>query len=325
MTMLAPIAWGTTFIMFSEVLPAERSILTAAWRVTPAGILLILIGAIATQWRPHGAEWRHLALLSLLNFVVFFPLLILAADRLPGGVAATAGGLQPLLVATLRSLSTRTAPRSFDLAVGLVAAIGVGLVVIRPGAAYDSVGVMAAIGANVAFAGAVVLTKRFPTPRDPIGAAGWQLLFSAVALIPLSLLVEGMPPPLTPETLAGFAYVSVVATAVAYVFWFNGIRRLPATAPPLLGLAAPITGVILGWAVLGQGLWPSQVLGLGITLGAIAFGSRIASTKRDTGIPEIPTGNSRSDDPETHNTPRVAESMRRSRAECGPSPPGRST
>lgn len=280
MTMLAPIAWGTTYIIFSEVLPAERSILTAAWRVTPAGVLLILVGAITTRWRPHGAEWRRLALLSLLNFVIFFPLLILAADRLPGGVAATAGGLQPLLVATLGSLSTRMAPRPLDLAVGVVAAIGVALVVIRPGAAYDTVGVLAAIGANVAFAAAVVLTRRFPTPRDPIGAAGWQLLFSAAALIPLSLALEGTPPQLTQGTLAGFSYVSVVATAVAYVFWFNGIRKLPATAPPLLGLAAPLTGVILGWAILEQSLRPSQILGFVITLGAIAFGSMVASNKR---------------------------------------------
>ena len=39
--------------------------------------------------------------------------------------------------------------------------------------------------------------------------------------------------------VAGFAYLSLVGTALAFVLWFNGIRRLPTSAPPLLGLAAP--------------------------------------------------------------------------------------
>ena len=52
--------------------------------------------------------------------------------------------------------------------------------------------------------------------------------------------------------------------------WFTGIRRLPAPAPPLLGLAAPVTGAVLGWVVLGQALSPVQLLGFAVTLGAIA-------------------------------------------------------
>jgi probable blue pigment (indigoidine) exporter len=53
--------------------------------------------------------------------------------------------------------------------------------------------------------------------------------------------------------------------------WFTGIERLPAAAPPLLGLAAPVTGAVLGWLVLGQSLSPLQLVGFAITLATIAY------------------------------------------------------
>ena len=75
-------------------------------------------------------------------------------------------------------------------------------------------------------------------------------------LVPLTAILEGAPPSPTTRNLVGFAYLSLVGTALAFVLWFNGIRRLPAAAPPLLGLAAPITGAAVGWAVLGESLSP---------------------------------------------------------------------
>jgi hypothetical protein len=99
----------------------------------------------------------------------------------------------------------------------------------------------------VSFAIGVVLTKRYPTPPNRLAATGWQLLIGGAILLPLTAIVEGAPPALTERNLAGFAYLSMVGTALAFIVWFNGIRRLPSAAPPLLGLAAPITGAALGW------------------------------------------------------------------------------
>ena len=65
----------------------------------------------------------------------------------------------------------------------------------------------------------------------------------------------------------------MVGTALAFVVWFNGVRHLPAVAPPLLGLAAPITGAVLGWVILGQSLSPLQLTGFSITIGAIGYGA----------------------------------------------------
>ena len=151
------------------------------------------------------------------------------------------------------------------------------LVVLRPGAGFDIVGVAAAAGANVAFALGVVLTKRFPAPVSRVATTGWQLLIAATLLVPLALVVEGAPPALSAANVAGFAYLSLAGTAVAFLLWFDGIGRLPVAAPPLLGLAAPLTGATLGWVVLGQSLSASQLLGFALALSAIAYGALVAA------------------------------------------------
>jgi probable blue pigment (indigoidine) exporter len=274
LTVLAPISWGTTYVVVTEVLPDGRPLLAAAGRVLPAGLLLLLASrAGASRWRPRGVEWRHTAVLALLNFGLFFPLLITAASRLPGGVAAAAGGVQPLLVLTLSWGLGGARPRRVDLVVGVVAALGVSLVVLGPDAGLDAIGVVAALGANLSFALGVVLTRRFPRPARRVADTGWQLLMSSAALVPLALVAEGPPPELTGRHLAGFAYFSLIATGAAFVLWFDGVRKLPVAAPPLLGLAAPVTGAVLGWALLGQALSSVQMAGFALSIGTILYGS----------------------------------------------------
>jgi probable blue pigment (indigoidine) exporter len=285
-TVLAPISWGTTYVTVTELLPAGRPLLVATMRVVPSGAALLIVGALASRWRPRGAEWWRTGLLAVFNFGIFFPLLIIAVYRLPGGVAAAVGGLQPLLVAALSWLINSRRPRLLEVAIGTIAALGVALVVIRPGADFDPVGVLAAVGANVSFAVGVVLTKRFQPPANRLAATGWQLLMGGLILLPLTAIIEGAPPPLTGRNAAGFAYLSLVGTALAFVLWFNGIRRLSPAAPPLLGLAAPVTGALMGWAILGESLSPVQLTGFAVTIAAITYGASLQpSTSR---APEQP-------------------------------------
>jgi probable blue pigment (indigoidine) exporter len=208
------------------------------------------------------------------------PLLIVAVYRLPGGVAAAVGGLQPLLVGGVTWLVAGRRPLMLDVAVGCAAAIDVALVVIRPDAGLDPVGLLAAL-ANVSFATGAVLTKRFPAPANRPAATGCQLLMGGAVLTPLMAIVEGAPPSPTARNVAGFAYLSLAATALAFVLWFNGIRRLPTPAPPLLRLAAPVTGAALGWAILDQALSPLHLTGFVLTVAAIAYGASLPVPERD--------------------------------------------
>lgn len=280
-TLLAPVAWGTTYVTVTELLPGQAPLHVAALRVAPAGILLVAVGWLRRGWRPRGrGEWGRTAALATCNFAVFFPLLIVGVYRLPGGIAAAMGGLQPLLVAAIGAVADRRAPARRDMVVGAAAAIGVALIVVRPGAAFDTVGLAAAALANVSFALGVVLTKRTAPPTDRLAATGWQLLLGAAVLVPVAIAVEGLPSVPGPASVVGYGYLSLLGTGVAFGLWFRGIERLPSPAPPLLGLAAPATGAALGWLLLGEALSVVQLLGFATTFAAICYGATLGSVPR---------------------------------------------
>ncbi|MGW5668842.1 EamA family transporter, partial [Micromonospora sp. NPDC003776] len=97
LTAAAPVTWGTTYLVTAELLPAGRPLWSGVLRALPAGLLLFAL----TRHRPHGGWWWRAAVLGALNIGAFFPLLFVAAYRLPGGTAAVLGAAQPLLVAAL--------------------------------------------------------------------------------------------------------------------------------------------------------------------------------------------------------------------------------
>lgn len=97
LTALAPAIWGSTYIVTSELLPPDRPFTAALIRTLPAGLLLLLL----TRQLPARRHWWRLLVLGALNIGVFQALLFVAAYRLPGGLAAVLGAIQPLLVMLL--------------------------------------------------------------------------------------------------------------------------------------------------------------------------------------------------------------------------------
>ncbi|MEO1061588.1 MAG: EamA family transporter [Actinomycetota bacterium] len=265
LTALAPITWGTTYLVASELLPADRPLLAATLRALPAGLALVAL----TRLRPTGAWWGRALVLGTLNIGAFFPLLFLAAFRLPGGVAATLGAVQPLVAAGLAAAVLGERVRTTTVLAGIAGVAGVALLVLRADAQLDGVGVLAGLGGAVAMASGVVLTKRWGAPVPLLAFTGWQLLAGGLVLVPIALLVEGAPPSPTAANVAGFVWLATVGTAVAYALWFRGIAALPVSQVVFLGLLSPVVAAISGWLVLGQTLTIGQLAGVVIVLGAV--------------------------------------------------------
>jgi probable blue pigment (indigoidine) exporter len=265
-TALAPAVWGSTYLVTTELLPPHRPLLAAVVRALPAGLLLVLL----TRRLPRGIWWWRALVLGALNIGAFFALLFVAAYRLPGGVAATVGAVQPLLVAALAAglLGERLTPRV--VLSGIAGVAGVSLLVLRADARLDGLGVAAALGGAAVMATGVVLSKRWRSPAPLLATTGWQLVAGGLLLLPVALLVEGPPPAtLTVANLAGYGYLTLVGAAVAYALWFRGIGALSATSVTFLGLLSPLVATALGWLVLGQQLTPAQALGGLIVLAAL--------------------------------------------------------
>lgn len=268
-TALAPMAWGLTYLVTTELLPAGRPLLTGVLRALPAGAVLVA----ATRQRPRGAWWAKAVVLGTLNIGAFFALLFVAAYRLPGGVAATLGAVQPLLVVGIAAAALGDRPRASSVGAGLVGIAGVAMLVLQPGAELDALGVLAGLAGAASMATGVVLTRRWGRPVPLLAFTGWQLLAGGLVLCPLALWVEGPPPPLDAANLAGYLWLATGGTAVAYALWFRGVAVLPVARVSRLGLLSPVVATLAGWLVLDQALGPLQVAGAALVLAAVGAGS----------------------------------------------------
>lgn len=268
LTALAPTIWGSTYIVTTEVLPQGYPLTLAVLRALPAGLLLVLF----TRSLPSRAWLGRIFLLGGFNFAIFWTLLFVAAYRLPGGVAATLGAMQPLIVLALARFALGARVRPVAVAAAAAGLVGVSALVLGPDAALDPVGILAGLGGAAAMAAGTVFSRKWQPPVPALTFTGWQLTAGGLLLLPVALFVEPALPPLTGANLAGFAWLGLVGAALTYWLWFRGIARIEPGAVSMLGLMSPVTAVVLGWLLLGQALTAVQAVGAVVVLGSVWLG-----------------------------------------------------
>jgi len=268
---IAPIAWGSVYFVTRNFLPAGIPLWGGVYRALPAGIVLLLIA----RRLPHGSWWWKSIILGLLNVGGFFALIYLAGTLLPSSLAATlmsasAGAMLLFGWAFLAQRPTLMAVAGAVIGVvGVVVMLGVGT------SGVNGWGVLASLAAMISSNIGFVLTAKWGKGIPPVTLASWQLIAGAVMLIPVAVVIEGAPPaPDGPAQWLGFLYVSLVATALAYVVWFTGLQRLPAAAIGAIGLLNPVSGVLLGVAFAGELFGPAQAIGMTLVVAGVIIGTR---------------------------------------------------
>lgn len=265
MTALAPAIWGSTYIVTTELLPPDRPFTAALLRALPAGLLLVLY----SRYWPARRDWPRLLVLAALNIGFFQALLFVAAYRLPGGLAAVVGAIQPLLMMGLVWSLDHQRPASAAVVASVVGIAGMAALLLAPGARWDLIGIVAAFVGTACMASGTYLTRRWQLSPPLLAFTGWQLLLGGLLLLPLAYWIDPPLPPLSPQHWLGYAYLSVFGALLAYGLWFRGIARLAPVAVSSLGLLSPLVAVLLGWLLLDQRLTGIALLGMVAVLGSI--------------------------------------------------------
>lgn len=269
LTAIAPLVWGSTYIVTTEMLPPESPLLASTIRALPAGLLLVLLG----NTLPNRAWLIRLALLGLLNIGLFFYCLFFAATYLPGGMAAMVMSVQPVIVMLLSWKWLKSELSSLQLLASVVGMAGIALLVVNSSAQLSAAGLAIASVGTLSMASGVVLTKKWGRPQGMtlLNFTGWQLLFGGLMLLPVALWVEGIPQQLSLTNYLGYLYLSVIGAVLGYFLWFRGIEKLPPISVSFLGFLSSVSACILGYLVLDQTLTGLQLLGATSVLLAIVL------------------------------------------------------
>ena len=276
LTAMAPAIWGSTYYVTTEFLPDGYPVTVSMLRTLPAGLFLLLL----VRRLPPLSYIGKVTLLGVLNFTIFQSMLFAAAYRLPGGVAATVGAVQPLFVILIAYLAIGTKIRTLSVIAAAGGIAGVALLVLTPEAALDSIGIVAGLAGALSMAGGTVLSRKWKPDVSPLAFTAWQLTAGGVLLVPLALWMEPPLPPLSGTNIVALSYLCLIGAAFTYVLWLRGVGRMEPSAVSTLGFLSPATALVLGWALLEQHVSPLQGLGILVVLGSVWLGQNPGSRAR---------------------------------------------
>jgi probable blue pigment (indigoidine) exporter len=186
------------------------------------GLLLLLL----VRQAPEGGWWLKIFVLGALNFSIFWWLLFLSAYDLPGGVAATVGAIQPLIVILLARMVLGTPIRWLAIVAAIAGLAGVALLILTPSASLNREGIAAGLGGAASMAAGTVLSRRWQPSVSPLTFTAWQLTVGGSLLLPFALWFEAPLPHLTTANILGLSYLCLIGAALTYVLWFRALRAL---------------------------------------------------------------------------------------------------
>jgi DME family drug/metabolite transporter len=276
---LSGLLWGTGGLTGSLLGRSAglSAIAVAAYRLTAGGLLIVAFRALAGRPWPAGrAAWTRITVIGLLAAQYqgcYFTAVSLTSVPLATLVAI---GAAPVIVLAAARVTGRPGGRH-TAATTTLAVTGLGLLVGLP-SGFGETAVLASSGmAVLAAAGfaAVTLISSRPVPGlDDLTVTGFGFTVGGLALIPLAQLSGGMGfrPSLASAGL--LAALGTGPTAVAYTFFFRGLRSAAPSTAALLALLEPLTGAILADLLLGERLSAAGIAG------AAAIGAAVIVTVR---------------------------------------------
>lgn len=250
----------------------------------------IALSAVATARRTPAWVIVTVGAIGVLAYQPTF----FAGTRLNGVAVGTviALGSAPIVTGILDALVRRRMPSLRWGVATAIALIGVILVsgLVGGGGAttVGPLGILASLGAGASYA-LYALASKLLLDRGWSFQAAMGTVFGTAALASLPILLATAPGwLLTPTGLALALWLGVVTTAIAYLLFGWGLRRLAPTTVATLTLAEPLGATLLGVWVLHEQLTVVSAVGLVVLAAGLVVLSLPSGRKEKTDVAPSP-------------------------------------
>jgi len=269
--------WGAVFV---AVKSGERAGLPglefAAGRALPAGLVLAALALSGVRRRAVArSDYWPLAGMSV-SIAAMYGITFVFARRLPVAVDALLANASPLFAVALAALILRERVSWRQVAGVVLGAAGV-LVMALPAfnsSPADFWAMMAMLFGALMLAVNTIFMK-IASGADPIVANALQFSGAGVLLLAASAIFgERMVWPAMPEVLCAIAYVSLAATAFAYVLWMRAVTVVGVSRASVLLFLVPVFGLAWGWLFLRETVTLTELAGSLLVLLGIALAAR---------------------------------------------------
>jgi drug/metabolite transporter (DMT)-like permease len=263
---LLSVLWGGSFFFNGVVLKELPPFTLVLLRVALAALMLLPLLWLFRIRFPGGLSgWMPFIAIGLFNNVLPFSLIVVGQTYIPSGLASILNATTPLftvIVMTAAGEEKLLARRIAGVVVGLLGVIilhgdGIGL------ERGQGIGVLLCLAAALSYGVSALVARRLPSDVPPLGAATFQMLASAAMMTVVAGMVERpwrLPMPGITTWLAVIG-LAALSTALAYIVFFQILRRSGATNVMLVTLLVPVTAILLGWLVLGEEISPREIAG----------------------------------------------------------------
>lgn len=268
------VLWGGSFFFNGAALRELPPLTLVFLRVALGAVILLPLLRVQGISFPKGMTgWKPFFAIGLLNNVIPFSLIVIGQTFIPSGLASILNATTPLFTVVVMSAAGEEvlqARRMAGVALGLAGVIilrGWGIET-RTG---QGLGILLCLGGALSYGFAALAARRLLKDSSPLGTATFQLMASTVMMAAVAGAMEQpwrLPMPGLTTWLAVLG-LAALSTALAYIVFFQIIRRSGATNVMLVTLLIPVTAILLGWLVLGEPISAREITG------AIVIGSAL--------------------------------------------------
>jgi len=270
------VLWGGSFFFNGVVLKELPPLTVVLLRVALAAMILLpVLRAYQIRFPVGLSGWKPFFAIALLNNVLPFSLIVIGQTYIPSGLASILNATTPLftvLVMAAAGDEKLHARRVVGVLTGLI-----GVIILHGQDVHgqgvhgqdlgfqsgEGVGILLCLAAAFSYGLSALYARRKLSNSPPLATATFQLLASALMMTIVAAVFERpwqlpMPGMTTWLAMIGLAALS---TALAYIVFFQVLRRSGSTNVMLVTLLIPVTAILLGYLVLGESISLREIIG----------------------------------------------------------------
>ena len=292
---LLSVLWGGSFVFTGVALRELPPLTVVLLRVVLAAMLLLPLLRVYRIGFPAGLSgWKPFFVLAFLNNVVPFSLIVIGQTYIPSGLASILNATTPLFTVLVMAASGDEKLLARRVAGGVIGLAGV--VILRSPAlgvgSGQGFGILLCLAGAFSYALSALYARRKLPDSPPLATAAFQMLASSLMMTFIAAVFERpwqlpMPGVTTSLALLGLAALS---TALAYIVFFQVLRRSGSTNVMLVTLLIPVTAILLGYLALGETIAPHEIIGA-VVIGSALLVMDGRLLQRVRGVAAVPKAN----------------------------------